>query len=170
MQITPVDRLIGLVGRVFANCLGDLSSVPGRVIPKTLKMVLDASLPNTQHYKVSIKCKVEKSTERNSALEKSCYRKGTFLVALDYGHQLYFTLLRVIQQYLKPFNCVQTNALGLFKKKIRTKYSLTNHTQTHTRVRTHVCVCARVCVYTGTSVVEQNSFQNYIRLSICSKI
>ena len=28
-----VNRLIGLVGRVFANGPGDLSSIPGRVIP-----------------------------------------------------------------------------------------------------------------------------------------
>ena len=43
------DRLIGLVSRVFANGPGALSSIPGRVIPKTQKMVLDASLLNTQH-------------------------------------------------------------------------------------------------------------------------
>ena len=33
--------------RVFANGLGDWGSIPGRVIPKTQKMVLDASLLNT---------------------------------------------------------------------------------------------------------------------------
>ena len=54
--------------RVFANSPGDLGSIPGRVIPKTLKMVLDASLLNTQHYKVQIKGKVEKSGERSIAL------------------------------------------------------------------------------------------------------
>ena len=37
--------------RVLANGPGDLGSILGRVIPKTLKMVLDASLFNTQHYK-----------------------------------------------------------------------------------------------------------------------
>ena len=47
--------LIGLVGRVFANGPGDLGSITGRVIPKTLKMVLDTSLHNTQQYKVRIK-------------------------------------------------------------------------------------------------------------------
>ena len=36
------------VGRVFANGLGDLGSIPDRVIPKTLKMVLDISLLKTQ--------------------------------------------------------------------------------------------------------------------------
>ena len=46
--------------RVFANGPGGLGSISGRVIPKTLKMVLDASLLNTQHYKVWIKRKVEK--------------------------------------------------------------------------------------------------------------
>ena len=39
--------------RVFANGPGDLGSKPGRVIPKTQKMVLDASLLYTQHYKVT---------------------------------------------------------------------------------------------------------------------
>ena len=46
----------------------DLGSIPGRVIPKTQKMVLDASLHNTQQYKVGIKYKVEQSRERSSAL------------------------------------------------------------------------------------------------------
>ena len=62
------NRLIGLVGRVFANGPGDLGSIPGRVIPKTLKMVLDSSLLNTQQYKVRIKGKVQQSGERSSAL------------------------------------------------------------------------------------------------------
>ena len=63
-----LDQLIGLVGRVFTNGPGDLCSIPGRVIPKTLKMVLDTSLLNTQQYKVCIKGKVEQSRERSSAL------------------------------------------------------------------------------------------------------
>ena len=41
-------RLIGLVGRVFTNGPGDLGSISGRIIPKTLEMVLDTSLLNTQ--------------------------------------------------------------------------------------------------------------------------
>ena len=64
-------HLIGQVGRVFANGPGDLGSIPGRVIPKTLKMVLDTSLLNTQQYKVCIKDKVEQSRERSSALPYS---------------------------------------------------------------------------------------------------
>ena len=54
--------------RVFADGLGNLGSIPGRVIPKTLKMVLDTSLLNTQQYKVRIEGKVEQSRERSSAL------------------------------------------------------------------------------------------------------
>ena len=53
--------------RVFTNDPGDRGSIPGRVIPKTLKMVLHASLLNTQQYKVRIKGKVEQSRERSSA-------------------------------------------------------------------------------------------------------
>ena len=60
--------IIGLVGRVFANGLGDMGLIPGRIIPKTLKMLLDTSLLNTQQYKVCIKGKVEQSRERSSAL------------------------------------------------------------------------------------------------------
>ena len=47
------------VGWVFVNDPGDQGSTPGRVIPKTLKMVLDTALFNTQQYKVRIKGKVE---------------------------------------------------------------------------------------------------------------
>ena len=48
--IKTILRDIGMMVRVFANGPGDLVSIPGRVIPKTRKMVLDASLLNTQHY------------------------------------------------------------------------------------------------------------------------
>ena len=57
-----------LMGRVFANGPGDRRSIPGQVIPKTQKRVLDASLLNIQYYKVNIKGKVEQSKERSSAL------------------------------------------------------------------------------------------------------
>ena len=51
---------------VCANGPGDQGSISGRVIPKTLKMVLDVTLLNTQHYKVWIKGKVEQSRVRSS--------------------------------------------------------------------------------------------------------
>ena len=62
------SQLIDPVGRVFASGPRDLGSIPGRVIPKTLKMVLDTSLLNTQQYKVHTKGKVEQSRERSSTL------------------------------------------------------------------------------------------------------
>ena len=58
----------GQVGRVFSSGPGDLDSIPGRVIPKILKMVRDTALLNTQKYKVHIKGKVEQSEERSSVL------------------------------------------------------------------------------------------------------
>ena len=63
-----VDRLIGRLGWVFANGPGDLGSIPDRVIAKTLKMVLDTYLLNTQQHKVHIKGKVEQTWERSNAL------------------------------------------------------------------------------------------------------
>ena len=63
-----VTVAIGLVGRVFASGPGDQGSIPGRLVPKTIKMVLDATLLNTQHYKANIKGKVEQSREWSSAL------------------------------------------------------------------------------------------------------
>ena len=51
------DRLIELVGRVFVNDPRDRGSIPGRVLPKTQKMVRDTSLLNTKHYKLHIKGK-----------------------------------------------------------------------------------------------------------------
>ena len=84
--------VIGLAVRVFANGPGDLGSIPGRVIPKTQKMVLDSSLLNTQHYKVRIKGRVEQSREGVAPSPTpwcSSYRKGSLRVTLDYGRQLY---------------------------------------------------------------------------------
>ena len=86
---------IGLAVRVFANGPGDLDSIPGRVIPKTQKMVLDASLLNTQRYKVRIKGKVDQSREGVAPSPTpwcSIYRKGSLRVTLDYGRQLYLLI------------------------------------------------------------------------------
>ena len=48
-----------LMSRVFADRPTGRGSIPGRVIPKTQKIVLDAALLKTQYYKVQIKGKVE---------------------------------------------------------------------------------------------------------------
>ena len=49
---------------LWVECL----PIPGRVIPKIVKIVLDTALLNTQQYKVRIKSKAEQSKERSSAL------------------------------------------------------------------------------------------------------
>ena len=67
---------------VFANGLGDLNSILGRLISKTQKMLHDTSLFNTQQYKVRIKSKVEQSRKRRSALPNNprvvAIEKGAF--------------------------------------------------------------------------------------------
>ena len=51
------------MSRMLANGPGDWSSISGQVIPKTQKMVLDAALLDTQHYKVRSKGKMEQARE-----------------------------------------------------------------------------------------------------------
>ena len=85
--ISKETKLIGLVGRVFANGPGDLGSIPGRVIPKTLKMDLDISLLNTQQYKVRIEGKVEQSMERSCAFSYTSLKREP-LCRLWHGLQL----------------------------------------------------------------------------------
>ena len=75
---------IGLISKVFANGLGDWSSILGRVIPKTQKMVLETTLLNTQHYKVWVKwSNPGKGVVPSSTPRCSSYRKGSLLVTLD---------------------------------------------------------------------------------------
>ena len=62
LQLVPDYVVVFCLGRVH------LPAIPGRVIPKTQKMVLDTSLLNTQHYKVRTKDKVEQSREWSSSL------------------------------------------------------------------------------------------------------
>ena len=56
-----------VIRRMFADGPGDLGSILGRVMPKTLKMVIDTSLLSTQQYTIRIKGKVEQSREKSSA-------------------------------------------------------------------------------------------------------
>ncbi len=61
-QFFPKIPDIGIMVRVLANDPGDQGSIPGQVIPKSQKMILDAALLNTQHYKVQIKGSVDQSS------------------------------------------------------------------------------------------------------------
>ena len=71
---------IGIMVRVLANGPGDQGSIPGRVMPKTLKMVLDAALLNTQYYKVWVKIKWSNSGKGVAPFPTpwcSSYQKGS---------------------------------------------------------------------------------------------
>ena len=56
------------MSRMFTNGPGDQGSIPVWVTLKTQKMVFDAALLNTQHFKVRIKGKIEQSREKCNAL------------------------------------------------------------------------------------------------------
>ena len=55
------DFSVHISKHLFTNSPEDLGSILGRVISKTLKMVLDTALLKIHHYKVRIKGKVEQS-------------------------------------------------------------------------------------------------------------
>ena len=59
---------LALVSRVFTNGLENWGSISGRVILKTQKMVLNATLLNTQHNKLRIKGEVEQFREKSNTL------------------------------------------------------------------------------------------------------
>ena len=68
---------------MFASGPGDRGSLPGWVIQKTQKIVLDDSLFSTQNYKVRIKGKVEQSRELSNTLPYTlvlsvAFKKGAF--------------------------------------------------------------------------------------------
>ena len=44
----PMSQVVGVMSRVLVNGPGDQGSIPGQVIPKTQKIVLDAALLNTR--------------------------------------------------------------------------------------------------------------------------
>ena len=95
---------IRIMVKVFANGPGDRGSIPGRVIPKTQKMVLDAVVLNTQHYKERIKGKwnnLGKGVASSPTPWCSSYRKGSLRLTLDYGRQLYLLIWR--QKHSKLF-------------------------------------------------------------------
>ena len=80
------------MGRVFASGPGERGSILDRVIPKTQKMVLDATLLNIQNYKVRIKGKVEQSRKCSCTLPYTslvAIEKGAFGTSSTKGKQLY---------------------------------------------------------------------------------
>ena len=81
---------------MFGYGLEDQASIPGWVIRKTQKKVLDIALLKTQHYKIWIKSKWSnpgKGVAPSPTPQCSSYWKESLLVALDYGCQFYFYYL-----------------------------------------------------------------------------
>ena len=116
-------HLILIYIRVFANGPGDRGSIPGCVIPKTQKMLLDASLLNIQQYKVGITGKVEQSREGvapSPTRQCSSYRKGSLRVITDLRRRLYFFLTSLwglqTTSYVSLVNyeCYCANLAGVF--------------------------------------------------------
>ena len=79
---------------IMSSTLGDLGLIPGRVIPKTQKLVLNASLLNTQHYKVG--SNPRKRVALSLTTWCSSYRKGSLLVTLDNFTYLQSIRLQII--------------------------------------------------------------------------
>ena len=141
---------------MFANGSRDLGSIPGRVIPKTLEMVLDTScltLSNIR-YVSSVKWNNPgKGVAPSPTPRCSSYWKGSLLVVLDYGCQL--NLLYYID--MRSFGCKGNKT---FMKVYLCSYlesSRLTHTLDKTFVNTHqklhflhisfyVCLCVSVCV------------------------
>ena len=112
---TCVYVCIELMGRVFTNGSGDCGSIPGRVILKIQKIVLNTSLLNTQQYKVCIKGKVEQSREEvaaSSTPQCSSYSKGSLWVTLDHDRNLSFYLY----MYGNPTDYLLKKALIVMQK------------------------------------------------------
>ena len=79
-------------GLSIANYPEDLDSIPDQVIPKTQKMVLNATLLETQHYKVRIKSRWSNLGKEVAPLHTpwcSSYWKGSFRVAFENSQPSY---------------------------------------------------------------------------------
>ena len=117
-----------IVGRVFASGPKDQSSIPGRVIPKTQRMVLYASLPDTLYYKVQIKCKWGNAgkgvahfpTPRCSSYRNICLR----VVQLNLAHCL----------ECSPSSHPQLRSTKLYIYIYIYMYISVTHTHTHTYI------------------------------------
>ena len=79
-----IEIFVTLLYIRLANGPGDPGTIPGRVIRKTLKMVLNTYLLKTQHYKVRIKGKVEQSKERSSYWKGSLRVLSTTVINFTY--------------------------------------------------------------------------------------
>ena len=85
---TYIYALDRVSGRVFANGPGDWGPIPAQVIPKTQKMILDTSRVKWTNPGKGV---VPFPTSRCSS-----YWKGSLWVTLDYGCQLSFLYIGML--------------------------------------------------------------------------
>ena len=82
-----IDQVIGLMSRGSTNRSGDLGSIPCWVILKTQKMVLEATLLNTQHIRQEsrVKWRNPENGGEPSPIPRCCsYWKRSLQVTLDW--------------------------------------------------------------------------------------
>ena len=104
------------MGRVYANSLGELGSILGHVIPKTLKWYL--ILPCLTLSIIKYVSRVKWSNPRKGVAPlptPRCisYSQGSFLVALDYGRQHYLCSYYSLMNF--AFTIRTTNVLNYFR-------------------------------------------------------
>ena len=88
--------------RVFANGLGDLGLIPGRVIPKTQKWYLMPPCLTLSIIRYGSRVKWRnpgKGVALSPTPQCSSYRKGSLRVTLDNGRQLYLYIYIYIYIY-----------------------------------------------------------------------
>ena len=113
-SVSLFNWLIGQVGRVFANGPGDLGSIPGYVILKTLKMVLMPpclTLSNIRYISRVKQSNPGKGVAPSPTPWCISYWKGNLLVALNYGRQLYF--ITYIYIYIYIYICICNQPIGI---------------------------------------------------------
>ena len=115
-------------------------SIPGRVILKTLKMILNATLFNTQHYNVRIKGKLERSREWSSALSYTLEREPSGCPRLQSPTLLLLVMMPNLIQCIYLLNAserVGCDTRSIFKRRwtgLNSKFSFFS-TGCHTKVK-----------------------------------
>ena len=90
---------IGMMVRVFANGVGDLGSIPCRVIPKTQKWYLMPPCLTLSNIRLGSRGKwsnPEKGIALSLHLSVVAIKKGAFVSTSTKGWQLYFLLISVL--------------------------------------------------------------------------
>ena len=111
-----------ILARVFANGSGDRGSIPGYIIRKAQKMVLNTSWLNTQHYKVWIKIHTHTHTHIHTHTHKHTHthaRTHTYIMIKE------MTMRKDLYIYIYIYNVSKLNTQHY-------KVLIKIHTHTHT--------------------------------------